>query len=89
MAHGHFTINGRRCSVPSYRLRPGDVLKVQDRSKDIAPVAAAAGNAGSRVALSWLQCDAEARSATMLARPQRAEIDTDVDEQMIIEFYSR
>jgi small subunit ribosomal protein S4 len=89
VSHGHFTVNGRRCSVASYAVRPGDVVKVQDRSKDIAPVAAAAGSAGGRMALGWLQCDAESRSATLLTRPERAEIDTNVDEQMIIEFYSR
>lgn len=87
--HGHITVNGRVVSVASFHVRPGDVVKVRDKSRDIAPVAAASGAAGGRTALSWLQSDPENRTATMIAVPERAEIEADVDEQMIIEFYSR
>jgi len=89
VSHGHFTLNGRTADVPSLRVRPGDVVKVRDKSKDIAPIAAAAAAAGGRPQLSWLQAEPGARTATLVAHPERAEIDTIVDEQMIIEFYSR
>ena len=89
VAHRHFTVNGHIVDVASVRVRPGDVVKCRDKSKDIAPVAAAAASAGGRPQLSWLQVDLGTRTATMVSMPERAEIDTQVDEQTIIEFYSR
>jgi len=89
VAHGHFTVNGHTVDVASYLVRPGDTVKVKDRSKDIAPVAGSAAASGGRPPLSWLQVDRDARAAILVARPERSEIDTDIDEQMIIEFYSR
>jgi small subunit ribosomal protein S4 len=89
VAHGHFTVNGHMVNVASYLVRPGDTLKAKDRSKDIAPIAATAAAAGGRPPLPWLQTDLAARSATLVARAARSEIDTEIDEQMIIEFYSR
>jgi small subunit ribosomal protein S4 len=89
VAHGHFMVNGHKVDVPSFRVRIGDTLKAKDKSKDIGPIAASAAAAGGRPPLVWLQTDLATRSATLIARAQRSEIDTQVDEQMIIEFYSR
>ena len=89
VAHGHFTLNGHRVSVPSVRVRIGDTLKARDKSKDIGPIAASAAAAGGRPPLAWVETDLASRAATLAARPARAEIDTQIDEQMIIEFYSR
>jgi len=89
VAHGHFQVNGHTVDVASYQLRLGDTIKAKSKSKDIAPIAGSAGAAGGRPPMSWLHTDLEGRSATLVARPERTEIDTDVDEQMIIEFYSR
>lgn len=88
VAHGHITVNGQKVSVSSYRLRPGDVVGVRERSRDIMPIAAAAG-AAAGASLPWLQADPENRTATMLSLPERADINVDIDEQTIIEFYSR
>lgn len=89
VSHGHFAVNGHVVNVPSYRLRPGDVVSVREKSRDITPIAAAAGAAGGRPQLSWLEADPENRAAKVIALPERSEIDTDVDEQMVIEYYSR
>lgn len=89
VAHGHFTVNGQVVNVASYRLRPGDVLGAKPTSRDITPIAAAAGGAGGRPQLTWLESDPENRTARVVTLPERPEIDTEVDEQMIIEFYSR
>lgn len=89
VVHGHFTVNDKRADVPSYRCRPGDVIKAKDKSKDIAPIAAAAGAAGGRPQLSWLQADPEGRTATVVSLPDRAEIDVVINEQMVMEYYSR
>ena len=87
--HGHVTVNGSKVTIPSFQLRPGDVIGVREKSRDIVPVAAAAGAAGGRPPMAWLQADPENRTATVLSLPERADIDVDIDEQTIIEFYSR
>ncbi len=89
VAHGHFTVNGRVVNVPSFRVRPGDEIAVKQSSRDIPPIAAAAGAAAGRPQLAWIEAAPEARTAKIIAVPERSQIDTDVDEQMIIEFYSR
>lgn len=89
IVHGHFMINDRKVNVPSYMLRVGDVVKVKPKSLNIVPVETAIAGAGGKSTLSWLERDIEGRKATFIAVPERAEIDTDVNEQMIIEFYSR
>jgi small subunit ribosomal protein S4 len=89
VAHGHFLVNERITNVPSFRLRPGAVVKVKAGDKDLGPIAAAAESAGGRAPLAWLQTDLAARQVTVMSMPERSDIDTDVDEQMIIEFYSR
>lgn len=89
VSHGHFMVNGRRTDIPSMGLRPGDTVRVQDKSRDIAPIAAAAAAAAGRPPMKWLAANPAERTATVTALPERAEIDTNVNEQMIIEFYSR
>ncbi|MCE5216140.1 30S ribosomal protein S4 [bacterium] len=89
ISHGHFTVDGRITNVASFRVKPGHSVKVKDADRDLPPIVAAAEAAGGRSALAWLQTDLATRQVTMLAIPERAEIDTDVNEQMIIEFYSR
>ena len=88
ISHGHITVNGQKVSVASYRLRPGDVVGVRERSRDIVPISAAAAQGGA-ASLPWLQADPENRTATMLSLPERADINVEIDEQTIIEFYSR
>jgi small subunit ribosomal protein S4 len=89
IAHRHFTVNDHIVDVASILLRPGDIVKARDKSKDIQPIASATASAGGRAPLAWLEVDLSTRTATVIARAQRAEIDTQVDEQMIIEFFSR
>ncbi|NSW57518.1 MAG: 30S ribosomal protein S4 [Armatimonadetes bacterium] len=89
IAHGHVTVNGRKVTIKSFRMRPGDVVGVRERSREIQPIAGAVASAGGRPSLPWLQADPENRTATMLSLPERADIDVDIDEQTIIEFYSR
>jgi len=89
VAHGHITVNGGKVNVPSFRLRPGDVVGTKEKSRDLQPIVAAVGAAANRADLPWMQVDPENRTATVLSLPERADIDVDIDEQMIIEFYSR
>ncbi len=90
VTHGHFTVNGRRTDVPSYLVRPGDVIAVRDGSrnrpffKDIIREWAA-----QQQVPPWLERDVEGLSGRVLRLPERGEIDTQIDEQLIVEFYSR
>jgi len=89
VVHGHALVNGSKVTVPSFQLRPGDVIGVREKSREIVPIAAAVAAAGGRPQLPWLQADPENRTATVLSYPERADIDVEIDEQTIIEFYSR
>jgi small subunit ribosomal protein S4 len=87
--HRHFSVNGRIVDIPSYPCREGDVVEVREKSRSAPPVLAAMAGGGSKAPLSWLTCDPEAFIARVVASPRREEIDTQINEQLIVEFYSR
>ena len=89
VSHGHFTLNGRKVTVPSIQVRPGDVIEVKETSKSMAPFLNAGRYAGGRRTPEWLDYDAAALRGRLVAAPTRDQIDTDVHEQLIVEFYSR
>jgi small subunit ribosomal protein S4 len=89
VSHGHFRVNGRRVTVPSYRVRPGDVVQIKDRSKDMIVVQHAIDTAGTRAQVEWLDVDTDARKITITDLPNRAQIDTQVQETLIVELYSK
>ena len=89
VSHAHFTVNGRKVNTASYSVKSGDVIQVKETSRDLAPIVyALETSAGARVP-SWLERDAEKRIGTVAHLPARDEIDTQVDETLIVEFYSR
>jgi small subunit ribosomal protein S4 len=88
-SHGHFRVNGRRVTVPSYRVRPGDVITLKERSKDMLVVQHAVDTAGARSQSEWMDVDVDARKITITTLPSRAQIDTQVQEQLIVELYSK
>ncbi len=85
----HFHVNGRIVDVPSYDVRPGDVVEVKPGSRNKLPIVQAVNAAGSRADAPWLEVDLAQMRARVKARPTREGIDTDVDEQMVVEYYSR
>lgn len=87
--HGHMLVNGKRVDIPSYQLRVGDAVQVDEGAKKMAPLAAAVESAGGRGLPGWLQFDASQMKGTVASAPIRDEIDTDVQESLIVEFYSR
>lgn len=89
VGHGHMKVNGRRVNIPSYVVRAGDVIEVMEDAKKIPPLVAAVESAGGRSLPTWLQFDANSFKGTVLSAPVRDEIDTDVQESLIVEFYSR
>ena len=85
--HGHFMVNGRRVNIPSYQVRPDDVITVPPSSA-AQQVIRDATDLVSTVA-PWLQADHDGLTGKVLKQPERAEIDTPVQEQLIVELYSK
>ena len=86
VTHRHFEVNGRLVNVPSYQVKPGDVVKSRNRTESIE-VAMEASQV--RPVPSWLSLSAEEKSGKVLALPGREEMESGVEEQLIVEFYSR
>lgn len=87
--HGHFTVNGRKVNVPSYRLRKGDVVGLTARGKKTDRISIALESLEARTIASWLEIDKEKLQGTVVADPVREEITLPIHEQLIIELYSR
>ena len=85
--HGHWTVNGRRVNVPSYQVRPDDVIAVKASSSAQGIIRDATDLTSAVPA--WLQADHDGLTAKVLRHPERAEIDTPVQEQLIVELYSK
>jgi len=89
VTHGHFTVNGRRTDVPSMLLREGDAVAVRDGSRALEYFKAAGDLAEARTSPSWLNRDTKQLSGGIQRLPERAEIDGSLNEQLIVEYYSR
>jgi small subunit ribosomal protein S4 len=90
VSHRHFEVNGKVVNIPSYQVRPGDVVILRERSREgsaVFDVALAAS--GSRTMPSWLSFNESDRSAKVLSLPERDEMEMGVEEHLIVEFYSR
>jgi len=87
--HGHVQVNGRRVDVPSYRVQPGDEVRVAPASKDLEMVAVALDLASKGQTVSWLAVDRDARTGRITERPTRDTIPVAAEEQLIVELYSK
>ena len=88
VTHRHFRVNGRIVNIPSYIVKPGDTITLGDRSKSSLVFQANAEVAKSRPHPEWLSFDETALAINVTALPSREQIDTPVDEQLIVEYYS-
>ena len=89
VSHRHILVNGRTTNVPSYRVKPGDVIEIKPRNRESQAVIGSLEVFGSRDVPGWLQTDADAFKVTVIDRPVRSQIDAPVQEQMIVELYSK
>jgi len=89
VTHGHFSVNGRRTDVPSMLLSPGDVVSVRDESRKRTFFKELGDLSEDRNVPTWLARDLRNLSGTVIRLPERAEIDGNLSEQSIVEFYSR
>lgn len=89
VTHGHFTVNNRRTDVPSMLLHEGDVVAVREGSRDLAYFKALSEQAEARTVPGWLSRDTKQLSGVVQRLPERSEIDGTLNEQLIVEYYSR
>jgi small subunit ribosomal protein S4 len=89
VTHGHFSVNSRRTDVPSMLLQPGDVVTVRDGSRSRTYFKDLPAIAEERNVPAWLSRDLKTLSGTVVRLPERAEIDSNLQEQLIVEYYSR
>ena len=85
--HNHFTVNGKRVNVPSYLTRPGDLIEVAERSRQLDVIHESLRRA--RELVPWLTVDKANLNGSVVEHPNRQDIPTPVQEQLVIEFYSR
>ena len=86
VSHGHLEINGKRVNIASYRVKQGDVITVREKSRDLALIKE---SLNQKSVPGWLTLDENGLSARVLENPTREAVDFDINEAMIIEFYSR
>ena len=89
VTHGHIRVNGNKVDIPSYLVKPGDVITVKDRSADNEYFKALKEQADARTVPQWLELDLEKLTGKVLAEPARDDIDLTIEEHLIVEYYSR
>ena len=87
--HGHITVNGHRCDIPSAQVKAGDVIAVAPKYKDLLPIKEALISSEHMAVPGWLEVDIEKLQGTVLQVPTRDQIDLDLDAQLIVELYSK
>ncbi|MCI1964991.1 MAG: 30S ribosomal protein S4 [Oscillospiraceae bacterium] len=89
VVHGHFTVNGHRVDIPSYLVKPGEVVSIQDKSRKSEKIKSVLEENASRPVSQWLEVNRDTLEGKVLALPTREEIDLAVDETLIVELYSK
>ncbi len=87
--HGHFTVNGRRVNIPSYQVKPGDVIELREKSRSGVKITANLEAAARRGLPHWLEYDAKAFKGTVKVQPAREDLTMPIQEQLIVELYSK
>ena len=85
--HGHITVNGKKVDIPSYRVKPGDVIAIKENSSDHKGIEIALANKVKRP--DFINYDESKRTGTYVRYPERSELNADINESLIVEFYSR
>lgn len=89
VGHGHFLVNGKRVDIPSYRVKAGDVIALSEKSKKSPKFAMIEETTNGRLIPLWLDMNKEAKSAKVTRLPQRDDLDFEIEEQLVIELYSK
>ncbi len=90
VTHAHFTVDGKKVNIPSYQVKPGQVIEVAEASRSLVPFKKLTGEDAPIVsAPQWLERDKNALKGTVVKMPVREDIDFPIDEQLIVELYSK
>jgi len=87
--HAHFMVNSKKVNIPSYRLKPGDTIQVRDKSKKLDIILDSIKTIKGDLNVSWLSLDKTKMVGTFVNYPERQEIDMTINEQLVVEYYSR
>ena len=89
VSHAHFEVNGKKVNIPSFRVKPGDVISVKQRSKSMGRFMENISYADGREIPDWLSTNLKEMTVQVLALPERHQVDVPVQEQLIVEYYSK
>ena len=89
VVHGHFTVNGKRVDIPSYLVKVGEVISIQDKSRQSEKIKAVIEANSAHPVAKWLDLNRETLEGKIIAMPTREDIDLAVDETLIVELYSK
>jgi small subunit ribosomal protein S4 len=89
VGHGHVRVNGRKVNIPSYRVRESDIVEIAEKSRELTPFVVARAEAGERTVPAWLEVIPDKMRILVHTLPSRPQIDTLVQEQLIVEYYSK
>ena len=89
VGHGHVLVNGKKVDIPSYRVSESDIVEVAPKSRELTPFVVARAEAGERTPPAWIEVIPDKMRVLVHTRPVRAQIDTLVQEQLIVEYYSK
>jgi small subunit ribosomal protein S4 len=89
VSHGHVQVNGKKVDIPSYRVSESDIVEVAPKSRELTPFIVARAEAGERTPPAWLEVIPDKMRVLVHTLPVRAQIDTLVQEQLIVEYYSK
>ena len=87
--HAHFTLNGKKVTIPSISVKVGDVIAIKESSRDLTKIKGLMETAASKLSPKWLEVNKENATAKVVALPTREDIDFDFNEQLIVELYSK
>ena len=89
VSHGHILVNGRKVDIPSYRVSESDIVEIAPKSQALTPFIVAKAEAGDRTPPAWIEVIPDKMRVLVHTLPVRAQIDTLVQEQLIVEYYSK
>jgi small subunit ribosomal protein S4 len=87
VSHRHITVNGKRVNIPSYQLKPGDIVGVREKSKSLQAIQDSLSNSSS--VYEWITWNSETKEGTFVTIPERIQIPENINEQFIVELYSK
>lgn len=89
VTHAHFTVNGKKLNIPSYIVKVGDTISVSEKGKKSVRFKEILDITGAKIIPKWLEVDQENLNGTVVALPAREDVDLEIQEQLIVEFYSK